>query len=128
MPNSKTTKSKTDERVSVRRDILETFQIFLTMPHLGTQKITICDLSQKGIAFESKPGLQLKEGSSMECYLHLNRSIRIPLKLDVVHIADDLGYKRAGCEISDMGTSAYAAYKNFVQLLMSLTEFKEIAN
>lgn len=125
MKSDKLTKDKTEERISVRRDILETFRIFLTMPHLGSRKIIISDLSRNGISFESEPGMKLSESSSLECYLHLNESIRIPLSIKVVHMADDCGYMRAGCEITDKKSSAFRAYSNFVELLMSLTEFKK---
>ncbi|PKL17229.1 MAG: hypothetical protein CVV49_12065 [Spirochaetae bacterium HGW-Spirochaetae-5] len=128
MNNNKTMKDKTEERISVRRDILDTFRIFLTMPHLGSRKITIIDLSRNGISFESEPGMQLIESSSLECYLHLNESIRIPLNITVVHLAEDCGYIRAGCEITDQKSSAFKAYRNFVELLMSLSEFKKNAD
>jgi len=126
MTGSKIMKNKTEERVAVRRDILDTFRIFLTMPHLGLRKITICDLSLMGISFESEPGMELVEGSALKCYLHLNESIRIPLMVNIVHIADDCGYTRAGCEIIDKQSSAYNAYGNFVELLMSLSEVNEV--
>lgn len=119
-------KNKTEERVSVRRDILETFRIFLTMPHRGARKITICDLSRNGISFESEPGMELTAGSTLKCYLHLNESIRIPLMITIKHLADDCGSTRAGCEISDRKSSAYRAYNNFVELLMSLAEINEV--
>ena len=125
MTAHKSMKDKTEERISVRRDILDTFRIFITMPHLGSRKITICDLSRSGISFDSEPGMKLTEGSSIECYLHLNESIRIPLSITVIHIAADCGYIRAGCEITDKQSSAFKAYSNFVELLMSLTEFKK---
>jgi len=125
MPDNKRTKDKVEERVSVRRDILETFQIFLTMPHLGSQRIVISDLSLTGIAFIADPGMQFKEGSILECYLHLNKSIRIPLTVTVIHLQDDSGFTKAGCGITGTESSAYKAYSNFVQLLISLTEFKK---
>lgn len=126
MTSNSIVRSKTEERVSVRRDILDTFRIFITMPYLGSRKITICDLSRKGISFESEPGMQLNEGSLIDCYLHLNERIRIPLRIKIIHLADDCGSVRAGCEIFNDKSSAYKAYINFVELLMSLTEFKEI--
>jgi len=126
MHNNKISSNNIEERVSVRKDILDTFEIFMTMPHLGSQKITISDLSLQGISFISDPGMHIKKGTSFESYLHLNKSIRIPLKIKIVHLIDEFGYTRAGCEIHDTDSSGYKAYSNFFQLLISLNELKDI--
>lgn len=121
----KTEIHKDDEREFIRKDILDSFQIFMTIPYFGSQKISIMDMSMKGLSFRVEPGMKIKEGAKLGCYLYLNTSIRIPLQLSIVHKIDDCGISRAGCEIADTSTSAYKAYARFIELMHSLEKITD---
>ncbi len=115
---------KNDEREFVRKDILDSFQIFITIPSFGSQKVLIMDISMKGLSFRAEPGIKIKEGTLLDCYLYLNTNIRIPLQITVVHIIDDCGICRAGCEITERNSSSYTAYSKFIELMHSLEKIK----
>jgi len=117
---------KTNERNSIRRDILETFKVFMIMPHLGQQKIPITDVSNDGLAFIPSPGITFSEGIECELYFYLNLNIRIPLKIKIVHIYEEFSSLKVGCEIMDKNSSAYDAYEKFISLLNSLSHFVDI--
>lgn len=121
----KTVLNKNEEREFIRKDILDSFQIFMTIPYFGSQKISIMDMSMKGLSFRAEPGMKIKEGAKFDCYLYLNTSIRIPLQLSIIHKIDDCGISRAGCEISDTGNSAYRAYSAFIDLMHTLEKIKD---
>lgn len=121
----KTVTDKNEEREFIRKDILDSFQIFMTIPYFGSQKISIIDMSMKGLSFRVEPGMKISEGAKLDCYLYLNSSIRIPLQLSIIHKMDDCGISRAGCEIADTGTSAYRAYAKFIDLMHALEKIKD---
>lgn len=121
----KTVTNKNEEREFIRKDILDSFQIFITIPYFGSQKISIIDMSMKGLSFRIEPGMKINEGAKLDCYLYLNTSIRIPLQLSIVHKIDDCGISRAGCEIADTETSAYRAYAGFIGLMHALEKIKD---
>lgn len=116
---------KKDEREFIRKDILDAFQIYLKVPHFGSQKIAIIDMSMNGLSFRAEPGMQFNEGSLLDCHLYLNSSIRIPLQVTVVHRIDDCGICRAGCEISGSNKSANNAYTRFIELMLALAHIKD---
>lgn len=116
---------KNEERQFIRKDILDSFQIFMTMPYFGSQKISIMDMSMKGLSFRAEPGMKIREGAKLDCYLYLNSSIRIPLQLSIVHKIEDCGISRAGCEISDTESSSYRAYAKFIELMHALEKIKD---
>lgn len=116
---------KNNEREFIRKDILDSFQIFMTIPYFGTQKISIMDMSMKGLSFRAEPGMIIKEGGNLDCYLYLNSSIRIPLQLSIVHKIDNCGISRAGCEISETENSSYRAYAAFISMMHALEKIKD---
>lgn len=117
---------RAEERESIRRDILDSFRIYMVMPHLGSQKISIINVSMKGISFLAEPGLKIKEGMIIECYLHLNSNIRVSLQLKVVHIVEECGVNKAGCEITSLDSLSYKAYVKFIELLLALANIGDV--
>lgn len=117
--------NKNEEREFIRKDILDSFQIYITIPYFGSQKISIMDMSMKGLSFRAEPGMKIQEGAKLDCYLYLNSSIRMPLQLSIVHKIDECGISRAGCEIADTKSSAYRAYAGFIDLMHALEKIKD---
>ena len=117
---------RAEEREFVRRDILDAFQIYLMMPFLGSQKVSIFDVSVKGLSFRAEPGMKINEGMQLDCYLYLNSNIRIPLNICIVHRVEEGGITKAGCKIRNTHSSTYTAYVKFVELLQSLAIIRDI--
>lgn len=116
---------RVEERDSIRRDILDSFKIHMMMPYLGSQKISIFNVSMKGISFMAEPGMKITDGMVLDCYFYLNSNIRIPLQIKVVHLVEDCGITKAGCEIISVDSVSYKAYVKFIELLLALARMGE---
>ena len=120
MDRNNTVIDRVEERESIRRDILDSFRIHMVMPYLGSQEISIFNVSMKGLSFMAEPGMKIKEGVALDCYFYLNSNIRIPLQVKVIHLAEDCGITKAGCEIISVDSMSYKAYVKFIELLLAL--------
>lgn len=125
MRKNNTIIDRAEEREFIRRDILDSFKIYMMMPYLGSQRISIFNVSMKGLSFMAEPGMSINEGMVLDCYFYLNINIRIPLQVKVVHIADDCGITKAGCEIISVDSVSYKAYSKFIELLLALARVGE---
>lgn len=119
-----------ERRKSARREVLETFHVFLVIPQHGLRKIYLKDVSAGGMGFYGEEGDSFKSGQVVPCYFYINPSLKLPLKLKIAHAttedAED-GSKRlkVGCEFDETKSKAYQAYSSFLSLLEQLSEFVE---
>jgi len=113
-------------RKNIRREILENFQLYIVVPHLGDQKFQINDISFDGISFVSNSGYDFEEGYEMMSYLNFNSNIRIPITILVMHAEDEYGISLIGCKVEAIDEKAKDVYEKFVNLLHSLTNFVNI--
>lgn len=120
-----TAKDKGSERRKhARRDVLETFHVFLVIPKVGPQKIYLRDLSEGGMALVAEAEDPLKLQDVVSCFLHINPNLKLPLSFKVTHVKVDAdGTKRLGCEFDDTSSKAYKAYVKFLDLLDELSAF-----
>lgn len=125
MAKDKNITDRIDGRESIRRDILDSFKIYMMMPYMGTQKISISNVSMKGLSFIAEPGMKISEGMVLDCYFYLNSNIRIPLQVKVVHKVEECGITKMGCEIQSVETVSYKAYVKFIELLLALANVGE---
>ncbi len=125
MRKNNTIVDRVEERESIRRDILDSFKIYMMMPYLGSQKISIFNVSIKGLSFMAEPGMNLSEGMVLDCYFYLNINIRIPLQIKIVHKVEECGITKMGCEIQSLDTVSYKAYVKFIELLLALANVGE---
>lgn len=121
--------SKAERRKYLRKEVLESFHVFLVIPRLGSHKIYLKDLSEKGLGFFTEVETSIEAGQLLSPVLfHVNPSLQFPLILKVAHItreatkSGDL-VKKIGCEIVESKSKGKKAYKKFVELLDELTTF-----
>lgn len=108
-----------ERRRTPRKDVLETFHVFLAIRKKGLRKIYIRDVSEGGIGLLVEPEDGFKAGETLEADFYINPSLKLPLKIRVAHLLDG----KAGCEFVETSTTAFKAYKSFLALLDQLTEF-----
>jgi hypothetical protein len=118
--------TQSDHRLSLRREILNKFETYLTVPHLGEQKLPVHDMNLKGLSFFLKEGMTLRSEESFNAFLHITPVIRVPLLLKAVHILSDKSGVRAGCDLTGSSPEALAVHENLIALLESLIHFADI--
>ncbi len=111
-------------RNSIRREIFESFNLYLLMPHIGDYKVPILDINMDGLSFPEVPGYTFKKDEKINCYLFIKKNIRIPLSVKIIHITSV--NNKIGCEISNKTTKPYQAYSYFVKLLYSLSNLPAV--
>lgn len=113
-----------DRRRSQRKQVLDTFQVFLVVPKHGSHKIYLRDLSEHGLGFTTDPIERFRSGDTVECFFYMNPSLKLPLTIRVAHVtADPESGFRVGCQFTETESKAYLAYLSFVRLLDELTPF-----
>lgn len=125
-PVKKTKKNKklfnlkvSERRIHERRQVLDTFHVFLASPALGDRKIYLRDVSINGFGFHCDSTVQLKRGQKIMFHFHLNARLFLPLQTRVAHV--ELG--SAGCEILPASKKPHEIYKQFIALLDSLAKY-----
>lgn len=113
--------SKVERRRSERKEVLETFHVFLVVPKMGMRKIYLKDVSTGGMGIQVEPGDRFTPGDVLPCEFYINPSLKLPLSLRVAHVLDE----KVGCEFSDTSSRSYKAYAAFVNMLDQLAEFVE---
>lgn len=114
---------KTERRLSARKEVLETFQVFLVIPQKGLRKIYLKDVSEGGMGFISEPMDHFKSGDIIDCYFYINPSLRLPLSFKVAHVSASEEAPRVGCQFNDKSTKAYKTFVSFMRLLDELSAF-----
>ena len=115
-------KNSKERRRSTRKEVLETFQVFLVIPGRGLRRFQIKDVSEHGMSFVGDMADKFKPGESVESFFYLNPSLRIPLKLLVrrVTTADE---PVIGAELDPKTNPGINALLSFLQLLDELTVY-----
>lgn len=132
-------KETLDRRRHPRRSILQSFGVSAVFPGSGEHRLEIRDLSEDGIGVlagqEDAVGsgmlqaTQFKVGRTAAMELYLNRSLCLPLELEIVRIErqgteGDGGAGRPdvliGARWTRRNSEAYAALLGFIQILDKL--------
>lgn len=98
-----------ERRTSIRKQVLQTFHVFIVINKAGSRKIYLKDISEGGVAFFSDAVDNFHDGSTFDCSFFVNPSLHIPLKMKVAHA----GHQVIGCEITDRSSEGYKAYQVF---------------
>jgi hypothetical protein len=122
-----------ERRRAKRRQVLDTFAIFASIPKKGGYQLTVHDLSDVGIGFdydtegEIASETPIKKGEKLEVHLYLNRSLYLSLGVTVARIEDVKTVRRIGAEFNETGTPAFAAFAAFLGLVDRLSEMPVIS-
>ncbi len=123
-----------ERRRAKRRQILDAFSVFITIPRKGGYQLPVHDISDLGIGFdfdtegESAADSPVKKGEKLELHLYLNRTISLPLSVSVARVEELKAVRRIGAEFNETGSPAFAAFKAFLSLVDRLTEMPAITN
>lgn len=113
-----------ERRKHARREVLETFHVFVVIPKVGPQKLYLADLSEGGFAMNADEDAHLKAQDAYSGFFYINPSLKLPLSFKVAHIAPQAdGAQRIGCEFNDPTSKAYKSYVKFLHLLDDLAAF-----
>ena len=112
-------KDKIERRRSPRKDVLDTFHVFMAIRKKGLRKIYLRDLSLTGVGLLVEPDDSFRQGETLDCEFYINPSLKFPLRVKVAHVTGSI----AGCDFVETETPAYRAYSSFVGLLEQLTRF-----
>ena len=118
-------KDQIERRRSERKEVLETFHVFLVVPEVGLRKMYLKDVSEHGLGFYGEPEDKFHKGVLVDCFFYIHPSLKLPLTFKVAHITEEEGRKRIGCEFHDKSSKAYKAFVAFMLLLDDLSEFLE---
>lgn len=116
---------KVERRKHVRKEVLDTFQVFISIPKLGPQKIYLKDLSKGGISFSSELKSELDEKQKYNIFFHINPSLKLPLQVEIKNISKSRSASvRVGCQFFKTTSSgAYKSYLKFIDLLDNLRKY-----
>lgn len=114
---------KAERRKSERREVLETFHVFLVIPKGGLHKIYLKDVSEGGLSFLAPVPEEFPEGRVFEAHFYINPTLRLPLRMRVAHVQGSGDSARVGCQFSETSSRAYKAYARFLGLLEDLRPF-----
>lgn len=113
-----------ERRRSNRKQVIETFQVFLVIPKSGLRRLYLKDVSDHGLGFAAEPDDRFASGDITECFFYINPSLKLPLKIKVAHVqSDQNGELRVGCELLDDKSKAATAFRHFINLLDELSAF-----
>lgn len=115
-----------ERRRSSRQAILDSFNLFISIPKKGGHKLPVRDVSLNGVGFdldtegEVEGDFPVQEGELLEVQLFLNRSLHVPLQVEVKRLLNQGGVRHVGSEIKKESNQAYEAYRAFVELIERL--------
>lgn len=116
-----------ERRKTPRKDVLETFSVFLVLPRKGLRKLYLKDVSEGGMAFYAEPGDEFVDGETIPGFFYINPSLKLPISLRIVHTVkidgEDGARLKVGCEFSETNSKGFRAFLAFVNLLDQLSAF-----
>jgi hypothetical protein len=121
-----------ERRRSKRRPILETFNLFISIPKKGFYKLSARDVSDTGILFDldiegEPPGIfPLNRGDTLDLRFYLNTTLFIPMTVKIARIELTSHGRQAGGEFQDVESPHYKAYLAFLHFLDAIQETAEI--
>lgn len=107
-------------RISARREILANLQLYLTLPHLGNDKIMLRDISADGLAFYTDPIFKYSQGDTFDSFLHINQNLKLSIAVKVRNVIPEEEGFRIGCTVQFNRKEIADAYRHLVQFLNSL--------
>lgn len=125
------TQSVQERRRHSRREILDSFSIFVVIPTKGSHRLKVYDLSESGLGFdfdlpgENQEDSPLLLGDRFEIQLYLNQTLSIPLQVKVANIRFEQLRRRVGAEFmldASQGGGALASFLRFVDEVSRLGE------
>jgi hypothetical protein len=122
-PKGKSEKEGAERRRSARKEVLETFHVFLVIPRSGLRKMYLKDVSDHGMGFYAEADDAFTSGEVIDCTFYINPSLKLPLSLKVAHVIDEGGRKKVGCEFNNTSTKAHKVFGDFMSLLNDLAAF-----
>lgn len=115
-----------------RRQVLETFHVFLCVQKRGLGKLKLRDISENGFAFEAEPEDKFIKNERVECLFFINPGLSFALSFRVayveIHKQDEQGLQIIGAEITNVDSKLHQAYISFVKLLDQLAKLTDIYN
>lgn len=115
-----------ERRRSSRQSILDSFNLFVSIPKKGGHRLRVQDLSLNGVGFdldtegEVEQDFPVKEGEIIEIQLFINRSLHIPLTVEIKRLMNQGGVRFVGTEVKKEANKAYDAFQSFVNLVEQL--------
>lgn len=122
---AKTQAQQQERRKHKRRQIIDSFSMFVALPLKGGHKLGLHDLSEQGIGFdfdtdgEAHADSPVAKGDTFTVHLYLNQSLSLPLTVRVARIEPG-AIRRLGAEFTEPQTPAFQALLAFVQFLDKL--------
>ena len=112
-----------------RRQVLDTFHVFLCVQKRGLGKLKLKDISENGFAFEAEPEDKFKRDDMVECLFFINPGLSFPLNFRVAYVESDRdGAQIIGAEIKNVDSKLHNAYISFVKLLDQLAKLTDLYN
>ena len=108
-----------ERRKAERKQVLDSFQVFLTFPGKSQRRIVLKDLNALGFGFLSEGADYFEEAEKLDCFFHINPGLKLPLQIQIAHTQDGF----TGCEITEKTNVAYKTYLKFAALLDDLSAF-----
>jgi hypothetical protein len=124
--------SGAERRKAERKPVLETFNLFVSIPRKGPYRLRLHDLSDLGVGFdfdtdgESLAEFPLKTGDALEIHLYFNQSLYLPLTVTVARLETKDGVRRVGAEYKEKRSKAHKALISFIGVLDGLSEIGKI--
>lgn len=121
-----------ERRRSTRIKLLETFNIFISIPKKGFFKLEAQDISETGIKFdldiENEPSsifpAQIRD--IIEFRIYINSNLFIPTKAKLVRIEERLEGRRIGAEFQDQHSLEHQAILTFIHFLNDIQKVARI--
>jgi hypothetical protein len=113
-----------ERRRARRRDILDHFSFYISIPKLGHTRHRVKDISEIGIGFDldTLGEFKLKTGEICELQFYLNQSLFLPLHIEVVRETDGPASQDVGAVFVNVETPAHQTFNTLVHLLDQLTD------
>jgi hypothetical protein len=122
-----------ERRKAERRPIVDSFNLFVTVPAKGPHRLRVHDVSDFGIGFdvdtegEAPEDFPLAPGEKIEIRFYFNPSLYCPLNVRCVRVDQkDKHVRRIGAELYERNSPGYRGYLSFLALLDNLVEVAKL--
>lgn len=117
-------KGGVERRKFARKEVLETFHVFIVVPKLGQRRLQLRDVSEGGMAFVAEESDGFAVGKALEIDFCINPNLKLPLSCKIVRVSDDeSGDQKIGCEFDEKSSKGHLAFVKFLGLLDELAAF-----
>ena len=117
--------SSAERRKTSRRNILDQFSFYVSVPRLGNNRLKVNDVSEMGIGFvvETLGQFRLEKDEQVDLHFYLNQSLFLPLRIQAVRLQEEGDEQLVGAVFLDTHTNQHATFLTLVKLLDQLSEF-----